>query len=425
MRFRRPLSALTVYLAMQASNALFFSLIFTAQLVYYVERVRPDPLQMVLVGTILEGTVFLCEIPTGLLADLKSRRLSIIVGYALMGLGFFVEGAVPTFGAVAATQVLWGLGYTFTSGATQAWVADELGEERVGSAYLRAAQARQPARVVGILGAMALGSLASNLPILLGGGLLMALAGWMALAMPEEGFHPAPHKGAALRSLNTALAEMGRTARDAATLVRAQAVLGLILAIGLFYGLYSEGYDRLWNLHLLRDIGLPAWAGFSPMVWMGLIALGGVGASLAATEWARRRVDTTRDAHLTRALALGAVGIIAGLTSFGLARRFWLALPLIWAVGGLRALTGPLQDAWLNRQITDSQVRATLFSVGGQADAIGQVVAGPAMGLIGKYLSAGAALVASALLLSPVLPLYARAARLRRWQPVPPDAPRY
>ncbi len=99
-------------------------------------------------GTVLEATVFLFEIPTGLVADVKSRRLSIVVGYALIGLGFIVEGSFPVFAAVALAQVIWGIGYTFTSGATQAWVADEIGEERAGDAYLRGSQAGQ----VGALG---------------------------------------------------------------------------------------------------------------------------------------------------------------------------------------------------------------------------------------------------------------------------------
>jgi DHA3 family tetracycline resistance protein-like MFS transporter len=51
-----------------------------------------------------------------------------------------------------------------------------------------------------------------------------------------------------------------------------------------------------------------------------------------------------------------------------------------------------------------------MFSVGGQADAVGQIVGGPAVGAIGN-LSIRAALVASALILSPVLPLYVLAIR--------------
>ena len=85
----------TVYLILQSGAALIFSLIFTVSQLYYVTIVRMDPLQLVLAGTILEATVFLFEIPTGVLADVKSRRLSVIIGYALVGVGFIVEGTLP------------------------------------------------------------------------------------------------------------------------------------------------------------------------------------------------------------------------------------------------------------------------------------------------------------------------------------------
>jgi DHA3 family tetracycline resistance protein-like MFS transporter len=52
---------------------------------------------LVLVGTVLEPSVFIFEIPTGIVADVYSRRLSIIIGQVLIGLGFMVEGLFPVF----------------------------------------------------------------------------------------------------------------------------------------------------------------------------------------------------------------------------------------------------------------------------------------------------------------------------------------
>lgn len=407
-RFARRLPALTVYVLLRATTAFFFSLVFVAQLVYYVERVGLDPLQMVLVGTILEGAVFLFEIPTGILADLKSRRLSLVIGYALIGIGFLVEGAIAAFWAVALAQVLWGLGYTFTSGATQAWISDEIGSERAGEAFVRGSQAGQLGGLVGIIATMALGSLAIQAPILLGGGLFVALAGWLALVMPEAGFSPTP------RDERADWGSMWHAAREVRAMTRRQPQLLLLLGIGLFYGLYSEGFDRLWNAHLLRETNFSALAGLQPVVWMGLIQVLGSLLSIVGAEWARRHVDTTSNEHLGRTLAIAAAGIIVGIVAFGLTRFFWVAIPLRWGVNVLRAVSDPLRDAWMNRQIDDSQVRATVFSVGGQADAIGQVAAGPVIGAIGKAFSTGTAIALSALLLSPVLPLYARALGCQR-----------
>ena len=72
-----------------------------------------------LVGTVLEITCLLFEVPTGIVADLHSRRTSVLIGCAVVGIGLLLQ-AVPLLVTVLAAQVVWGIGYTFTSGATQA-----------------------------------------------------------------------------------------------------------------------------------------------------------------------------------------------------------------------------------------------------------------------------------------------------------------
>jgi DHA3 family tetracycline resistance protein-like MFS transporter len=393
-----------LYLTLEFAASLLFSLIFTVSQLYYVTLVQLSPLQLVLVGTILEGSVFLFEIPTGVLADVKSRRLSIIVGYVIMGLGFVVEGSFPFFWTVALAQVIWGLGYTFTSGATQAWIADEIGEDRAGEAYLRGAQAARVGALVAIPLSVALGTLSINLPIVLGGALMLLLALFLALTMTEAGFEPTPPEDRSTWGL------MLKTVRDAWNLARRQPILWFLLAIGLFYGLYSEGFDRLWTPHLLENFTLPGMDEVEPVVWFGVIRGVLLLVSLGATEVARRRVDTQHALSMARALLLNAVGIILALVGFALVRIFWLAISLFWLIGALRSVAGPLQTAWYNLLIDDRRVRATLFSVSGQVDAIGQIAGGPGVGAIGNR-SLRAALLTSALILSPVLPLYALAIR--------------
>jgi DHA3 family tetracycline resistance protein-like MFS transporter len=146
------------------------------------------------------------------------------------------------------------------------------------------------------------------------------------------------------------------------------------------------------------------------VVWFGVIRAMSLVVSLVATEITRRRVEPTRFARLARVLMGNAGLIVVALAGFGLARAFWIALALYWLVGALRSIKGPLYDAWFNQRIDDPQVRATMFSVGGQVDAIGQIGGGPVVGAIGNT-SIRAALVASALILSPALPLYSLAAR--------------
>jgi DHA3 family tetracycline resistance protein-like MFS transporter len=81
----KRLDATTVYYMHFFAMGLLFSVVFTLNLVYHNVRVGMNPIQLVLVGTVLEATVFLLELPTGVVADVCSRRLSVIVGTVLAG----------------------------------------------------------------------------------------------------------------------------------------------------------------------------------------------------------------------------------------------------------------------------------------------------------------------------------------------------
>lgn len=401
---RSLLRPIVVYLVLEFSAALFFSLASTVFMLYQVIVVELTPLQLVLIGTTLETTIFVLEIPTGIVADLKSRRLSVIIGYVIIGVSYLVVGTFPVVWAVVSSQVLWGLGYTFTSGATQAWVADEIGEARAGQAFLRGTQAARAGALLGIPISVVLGRIALHWPILLTGGGLLLTAGFLASAMSEEGFKPVPP------GERTTWDSVLKTLQDARQVVRRQPALLTLLAIALFYGLYSEGFDRLWTPHLLDNFPIMAQGAVEPVLVFGFIRGVMLVVSILATEVAKRRVATDRSAPIARALMLIATLIIVSLAGFGLTRSFWLALGLYWLIGALRSVASPLHTAWFNLRIDDPQVRATMFSVISQADAIGEIAGGPAVGVIGNR-SIRAALVGSALILSPVLPLYQRARR--------------
>src|SRR5580698_3037215 len=155
-----------------------------------VKVARLDPLQMLLVGSVLEATVFVFEVPTGLMADAVSRRLSVIIGHALTGAGFLMLALFPAFWVILASQVVWGIGATFISGAYAAWVTDEVGIEASRSLFLRAAQWGQIGNAIGIVASVMLAQVSLRLPVAVGAigflGLSLAMVAWMG----ETGFKP-------------------------------------------------------------------------------------------------------------------------------------------------------------------------------------------------------------------------------------------
>src|SRR5713226_6746223 len=97
----------------------------TTNLVYQVEVAHLDPLRLLLVGSILELTCLVFQVPTGLFADAYSRRWALAAGCGLVGSGFILEGLIPQFAAIALAQVIWGIGATLSDGAEDAWITDE------------------------------------------------------------------------------------------------------------------------------------------------------------------------------------------------------------------------------------------------------------------------------------------------------------
>jgi MFS transporter, DHA3 family, tetracycline resistance protein len=394
----RNSNAGTYYLFIETTSALFFSLAFTAMSLYEIQVAGLSPLQLVLIGTTLELSVLLCEVPTGVVADVYSRRLSIIIGLGLIGLGFLLEGLLPFFATILLAQVLWGLGYTFTSGATQAWLSDEIGEEPANRAFLRVNKFGLGGSLAGMLLAILIGGRQIALPILVSGGSFILLAGVLSVSMPETGFHPA-----SMEERNS-FQQMVRTFRLGLRSVRQRPRLVSILSVGLFYGLYSEGFDRLWVKHLLGRFSLPVIFGSNEIGFFGLLNSASVFLSIAVTAQVEKRFDASRPRPLGRLMSGITIGIAAFIIIF--AWSPWLGLTLVayLLIAALRNLVGPLTNAWVNQKL-DSEVRATVLSMIGQVDAFGQIAGGPFIGLVANLLSVPAAMTVSGLLLTPALPL--------------------
>ena len=114
--------AYSVYLLFRFCFSLLFSMATVLSMVYHLKVVGLNSLQLVLVGTVLETACFVFEVPTGVVADLYSRRRSVLIGVFLYGAGFLMEGSLPWFGTVLLAQVVWGCGDTFITGALEAWI---------------------------------------------------------------------------------------------------------------------------------------------------------------------------------------------------------------------------------------------------------------------------------------------------------------
>lgn len=379
------------------------SMISTLSGLYLIIDVGLDPLQLVLVGSVLEGTVLLFEVPTGVVADSVSRRRSVLIGYALFGGGFLLY-AVPSFPVILAAQVVWGLGATFISGANVAWLVDEVGEDDARPLFLRASQLAQTAAFVGIVAAIGLGSIALGVPVAMGGVAFLLLALWLVGAMVETR-RPAGHA-----SVRAAVRETIGSARAALHL---RPVLLLALAVAALHGASTEGFDRLWELQLLRGVDLPDVGSLGITPWFGLLRAVGLVVSIGATVFVRRRLRDRSSDTAVRALAITAGLFALAMGAYALSTSLVAAVLAYWFVVAVRGVHTPLFMAWVNTGLASAS-RATVNSAGSQADALGQVGGGPVLGWIAAARSVRAALGVAALFALPVVPLVGRGRRAER-----------
>ena len=402
----RRLSATTVYYASEVWLSFAFSVTWTVSAVYFVQEVGMNPLELVLVGTVMELAIVLFEVPTGVVADTYSRRLSLVIGWIVMGIGLVLAGAVASVPAVLAGWAVWGLGYTFTSGADQAWITDEVGADRVGRVFARGQQLGYVGALAGTGVSVAVASVDLSAAVVVGGVLAAAFGAFAALTMPEHGFarRAASDRGSALHELRTTAVTGGR-------FVRAQPVLLLILGITFFAGASTESFDRLWQAQLITDIGLPGFGSLDPVVWFGLFGAVSLLIGLVASQLLVRRFERVGQERLARLLFVFTLVQVVAVLVFALGGNLALAAGGMWLYYLTRSLIEPVYRTWLNEQITDSSVRATVISMTGQSDAIGQVAGGPGLGALGTVFSLRTALLAGGALLAPALALYARAIR--------------
>ncbi len=388
-----------VFLVISAGGAFLATVVFTITPLYRIESAGLNPLELVLVGTFMEAAVFVFEIPTGIVADVYSRRLSIIIGNIGMGIGFVMEGAYPHVGTIMAAQIFWGITYTFTSGATEAWLAGEVGESALTGIFLRAQQLGQIGALVAIVVAISLGQIDLWVPIVVGGVLQIALGVWLIFVMPETGFTRVPP---AERETWTALRT---TARNGFGAIRRSRALMLLAVAAALAGAASEPFDRLWQAKYLKEVHFPTFGGWSDLTWFGILNVASLLLGIALSTFARRRVkEVTSERTLTRIVASLMALQVVGLVIFGLAGGFLFATIGFFLYSRSRSLQRPFYSSWVIPMI-DPDVRATALSAMGQADAIGQVVGGPAIGAIGTAVSLQAALLGGAALQAPAVAL--------------------
>lgn len=363
---------------------------------YLVVEAGLSPLELVLLGTAQGLTVIVFEVPAGLVADNYSRKWSIVLSQIIMGLGMLTTGLVTSFPALVATQMIWGLSWTFASGADVAWINDELDErEQIGPILANAASWNQWGSALGILGIGFLAWQTSlSFAIVTSGALMLLLGVYVAYSFKEQRFTP---------SQLTGLDGLKSTLKSGAQLVASDKSIAIVLAVTFLINGADEVFSRLLPKGLI-DLGLPV--EFDPILWLvslGLVTLC-VGALVLRFAQNRMSNEPTLRRFYVSACFVGACGMFL----FSAAPNHWIAMAGAILVHGIAwNIARTVSVIWINGR-SKNRERATVLSFLAQAENFGEVMLGASLALIAQSSGIPLSFVCAAILVLAAIGLISR-----------------
>ncbi|HEX9847589.1 MAG TPA: MFS transporter [Acidimicrobiia bacterium] len=329
----------------------------------------------------------LFEVPTGVVADAAGRRVSFILGavtllvttMAYLGLWYWEAG----IGWWVIVSALIGLGFTFFSGATEAWLVDALQETgfdgAIDTVFGRGQAITGAATLVGTIGGGFLAQLSLGVPYLIRSVMLVAVIVAGYLWMHDIGY--TPHRGASVSEEVRVIVKSSLKhgfGNPPVRMFMLAAPFSLGVGIWVFYAFQP------YLLELFGDPNAFYLSGIAAAIFAVAQIIGG-----SSVTWARRRFDT-RTGVILGQIVLSAVALIGvGVAQWlDIPIGFWLATALltVFSLGG--ALAGPMQQAYVNESIP-SQQRATVLSFSSLMGSAGGVVAQPVLGRVADVYSLG------------------------------------
>jgi MFS family permease len=343
------------------------------------------------------GQVFF-EIPTGVVADTRGRQFSFLLGAGTLlvaTLLYLVMWQVRA-GLLgwALASILLGLGFTFFSGATEAWLVDALNATgftgTLESIFGRAQVVSGAAMLTGsVLGGFIAQATNLGVPYLIRAALLgvtLVIAWWF---MHDIGF--TPHRGESVRAEVTTVL---RGSIDGG--LRNPPVRWLMLAAPFTFGvgIYAFYAFQPYLLQLYGDPTAYGVAGLAAAAIAGAQIFGGL------IQTRVRRLFRLR----TEALLVGGVLTVVLLALVGLTNQFAFALLLVLIWSLVFAIQSPLRQAYLNG-IIPSEQRATVLSFDNLMGSAGGVITQPALGYVADVNGYGASYLVAAAISAFSLPL--------------------
>jgi MFS family permease len=342
----------------------------------------------------------LFEVPTGVVADTRGRRISFLLSAAVLAVGTLAYVGVAAIGGgvilFSLAGVILGLGFTFYSGAVEAWLVDALrstdhsGElDRV---FARSQSVFWAATLIGTVGGGILGQIDLAIPYLTRAGALIAAFGVGLALMHDLGFTPRTLRWRGI------VGEMRKVGRAGLTFGwRNPSVRLLVLEAFVVSGFFFWAWYA-WQPYFLDLLG-------RNLVWVSgvIAALFSLAGILGNSLVGRIALPGRRR---TSILIAGSALTTVAMVTVGAIQMFWVAVPAFLFGAVLFGIMAPVRQTFLHSIIPTSE-RATLVSFDALMGSLGSVGGQTGLGYLAQVRSVADGFVVGGLATIVAVPLYA------------------
>jgi MFS family permease len=388
------------YLTITALFTLSASLIWGINTLFLLEA-GLSIFEVFVANAAFTAAMALLEVPTGVVADTRGRRISFLLSEATLAVGTLAYVAVAAMGGgvvwFSLAGIILGLGYTFYSGAVEAWMVDALratgfrGE--LDRAFARGGMVASIAMLVGTVAGGVIGTVDLSIPYLVRAGLVMLAFAVGFRSMHDLGFTP---RAMRFRGIAGEMRKVGRAGLRFGW--RDPSVRLLMLTSFVSYGFFSWAWYA-WQPYFLDLLA-------RDLVWVsGLIAalfsLASMAGNAIVTRVARPGM------RRTTILLAGSAIATASYVVTGAVQIFWIAVPVFLLASFVGGVTQPVRQTYFHGLIPTDQ-RATLVSFDSLIGSVGSIGGQTGLGWLSQERSIAAGFVVGGLSTLVALPIFAR-----------------
>lgn len=349
-----PARVVRVYLVIAGLFTLSASVIWGVNTLFLLDA-GLDIFEVFVANAAFTAGMVLFEVPTGIVADTSGRRVSFLLSAGILGAGTLAYVAIAGAGGglvpFVVASLFLGLGFSFYSGAVEAWLVDALdatgyqgGLDRV---FARGAMVSGAAEVVGAIGGGLLGTIGLAWPYVARAALLGTVLVVGFVAMHDIGF---THRRTSLRELPTALSRVFGASVNFGWRSRS---VRLLMVVSLL-----NGGLLMWAFYAWQPYFLELWG--SDSIWIaGVIAACIALATIAGNGLVD--VATRFCGHRTTLLLASAGVVAAAVVGVGVVDSFWPAVACFLVAMAAVGVAAPVQQAYLHGVVPSSE-RATIVS---------------------------------------------------------------